>query len=41
MSEGEAGATKRPDTREKFRELRDAYLEIWSKNLIETVNSEG
>jgi hypothetical protein len=27
--------------KEKFREMRDAYLEIWSKNLIETVNSDG
>ena len=41
MSEAEAGATKQPDPTEKFRELRDAYLEIWSKNLIDTVNSEG
>jgi hypothetical protein len=41
MSEAEAEATKQPDPTEKFRELRDAYLEIWSKNLIETVNSEG
>jgi hypothetical protein len=41
MSEAEAGATKQSDPTEQFRELRDAYLEIWSKNLIETVNSEG
>ncbi len=41
MSEAEAEATKQPDPTETFRELRDAYLEIWSKNLIETVNSEG
>jgi hypothetical protein len=41
MSEAEAGATKQPDPTEQFRELRDACLEIWSKNLIETVNSEG
>jgi hypothetical protein len=41
MSEAEAETTKQPDPTEKFRELRDAYLEIWSKNLIEMVNSEG
>ena len=41
MSEAEAEATKLPDPTETFREMRDAYLEIWSKNLIETVNSEG
>jgi hypothetical protein len=41
MSEAEAEATKQPDPTETFREMRDAYLEIWSKNLIETVNSEG
>jgi len=26
---------------EKFRELRDAYLDMWSKNLIDAVNTEG
>jgi hypothetical protein len=41
MSEAEAGANKQPDPMEKFRELRDAYLEIWSKNLIDAVNTEG
>lgn len=41
MSEAEAGATKQPNPTETLREMRDAYLEIWSKNLIETVNSEG
>ena len=41
MSEAKAEATKQPDPTETFREMRDAYLEIWSKNLIETVNSEG
>jgi hypothetical protein len=40
MSEAEAGTTKQPDPMEKLRELRDAYLDVWSKNLIETVNSE-
>ncbi len=41
MSEAEAGANKQPDPTEQFREMRDAYLAIWSKSLIETVNSEG
>ncbi len=41
MSEAEAGATKQPDPTEQFREMRDAYLAIWSKSLIETVNSES
>ena len=41
MSEAEAGANKQPDPTEQFREMRDAYLAIWSKNLIETVNSES
>ena len=41
MSEAASGTTKQPDPMEKFRELRDAYLEIWSKNYIEAVNTEG
>ncbi len=41
MSDVDAGTTNQPDPMEKFRELRDAYLEIWSKNLRETVNTEG
>ena len=41
MSEAEVGANKQPDPTEKLRQMRDAYLEIWSMNLIETVNSEG
>ncbi len=41
MSEAAAEATKQPDPTEKFREMRDSYLEIWSKSLIETVNSEA
>ena len=41
MSEAAAETTKQPDPMEQFREMRDAYLDIWSKNLIETVNSEG
>jgi hypothetical protein len=40
MSEAET-ATSQPDPMEKMRELRDTYLETWSKYLIETVNSES
>jgi hypothetical protein len=40
MSEAETGAGAQ-DLMEKMRELRDAYLETWSKHLIETVNSES
>jgi hypothetical protein len=41
MSEADSGTAKQPDPMEKFRELRDAYLDVWSKNLIEAVNTEG
>jgi hypothetical protein len=41
MSVAEAQETKQADPMENFRELRDAYLEIWSKNFIEAVNTEG
>jgi hypothetical protein len=41
MSEADAGTSKQPDPMEQFRELRDAYLDIWSKNLTEVVNTEG
>jgi len=40
MSEAETAAGQ-PNPIEKMRELRDAYLETWSKYLIETVNSES
>jgi len=40
MGEAETAASQ-PDPMEKMRELRDAYLETWSKYLIETVNSES
>jgi hypothetical protein len=39
MSEAESAAATQ-DLMERMRELRDAYLETWSKHLIETVNSE-
>jgi hypothetical protein len=41
MSEPGTGATNQSDPVEKLRELRDSCLEIWSKHLIETVNSES
>jgi len=41
MSEAEAGNTNQSDTMETFREMRNAYLDLWSKNMIELVNSEG
>jgi hypothetical protein len=40
MSKAEA-ANGQPDPMETMRELRDAYLDTWSKYLIETVNSES
>jgi hypothetical protein len=40
MSEPETGAATQ-DLMEKMRELRDAYLETWSKHLVETVNSDS
>lgn len=40
MSEAET-ANGQPDPMETMRELRDAYLDTWSKYLIETVNSES
>jgi hypothetical protein len=41
MSEAEAGNTKQSDPMEPFRELRDAYLDLWSKSMVEAVNTEG
>ncbi len=41
MSEAEAGSTNQSDPMETFRELRDAYLDIWSKTMVEAVNTEG
>jgi tetrahydromethanopterin S-methyltransferase subunit G len=41
MSEAEAGNTNQSDPMETFREMRNAYLDLWSKNMIELVNSEG
>ena len=40
MSDAEKTATQ-PNLVEKMHELRDAYLETWSKYLIEEVNSES
>jgi tetrahydromethanopterin S-methyltransferase subunit G len=41
MSEAEAGSNNQSDPMESFRELRDAYLDIWSKSMVEAVNTEG
>jgi|GraSoi2013_115cm_1033766.scaffolds.fasta_scaffold29702_2 hypothetical protein len=41
MSEAEAGNTNQSDPMETFRELRDAYLDLWSKSMVEAVNTEG
>ncbi|HEY1213431.1 MAG TPA: hypothetical protein VGE93_07335, partial [Bryobacteraceae bacterium] len=41
MSEAEAGNTNQSDPMETFREMRNAYLDLWSKNMIDLVNSEG
>jgi tetrahydromethanopterin S-methyltransferase subunit G len=41
MSEAEAGNSNQSDPMESFREMRDAYLDIWSKSMIEAVNTEG
>src|SRR5260370_381277 len=41
MSEAEAGNPKQSDPMEPFRELRDAYLDLWSKSMVEAVNTEG
>jgi uncharacterized protein YicC (UPF0701 family) len=41
MTEAAAETTKQSDPMEQFREMRNTYLDIWSKNLIDTVNSEG
>jgi tetrahydromethanopterin S-methyltransferase subunit G len=41
MSEAEAGNSSQSDPMEPFREMRDAYLDIWSKSMVEAVNTEG
>jgi hypothetical protein len=41
MSEAETGNSKQSDPMESLRELRDAYLDIWSKTMIEAVNTDG
>jgi hypothetical protein len=41
MSEAEAGNGNPSDPMKSFRELRDAYLHIWSKSMVEAVNTEG
>jgi hypothetical protein len=41
MSDAEPKATNQQNLAEKMHELRDAYLETWSKYLVEEVNSES
>jgi hypothetical protein len=41
MSDAETKTTSQPNLVEKMHELRDAYLETWSKYLVEEVNSDS
>jgi len=41
MSEPQAGSTKAADPLEQWREMRDAYMDIWAKASGEAVNSEA
>jgi len=41
MSEAAAATANQPDPMEKMRELSDAYMDVWSKYLVETVNTES
>jgi hypothetical protein len=41
MSEPQAGSTKAADPLEQWREMRDAYMDIWAKASGEAVNSES
>jgi hypothetical protein len=41
MSDPQAGSTKAADPMEQWRELRDAYMDIWAKASGEAVNSEA
>jgi hypothetical protein len=41
MSDAETRTANQPNLVEKMHELRDAYLQTWSKYLIEEVNSES
>jgi hypothetical protein len=41
MSEPQAEGGKPSDAMEKWRELRDVYMEAWAKTMSEAVNSES
>jgi hypothetical protein len=41
MSDPQAASTKAADPLEQWRELRDAYMDIWAKASGEAVNSEA
>ena len=41
MSDADAKTTNQPDLMEKMHELRDAYMDTWSKYLVEEVKSES
>jgi hypothetical protein len=41
MSDSQTGSTKAADPLDQWRELRDAYIDIWAKASGEAVNSEA
>jgi hypothetical protein len=41
MSEKQAANGKEFDPTDAFREMRDTYLDAWSKTMVETVNSDA
>jgi hypothetical protein len=41
MSEKQAANGKESDPTDAFREMRDTYLDAWSKTMVDTVNSDA
>jgi hypothetical protein len=41
MGDEKAGHDQPPDPTDPWRELRDTYLNSWSKTMVETVNSDA
>jgi len=41
MTEKQAPNGKEPDPADPFREMRDGYLDAWSKTMVDTVNSDA
>jgi hypothetical protein len=41
MSDPQAESKQAPDPLAQWRELRDAYIDIWAKATVETVNTEA